>query len=880
MSDNEYRKIHASEDTKLAVKLGVDLFGKKFTGAAEKNGEYLDISVYSDSKLNVREFISAAAEGFGSELYIPEAFNVIIERLRVDYIKNVLSFECDFDAFLRKIKFSLASKSKDYFLGFTAGDINMTEIPFISEFAKDAEFALKALSVIFCTSDTEYEPAEDGAEKERFEAKAGLSICGNICGFKFEQLLTPYEKKNREAYADNSSLLSENGGAKIFWADINKKVSILTLHRAGFSYDKGELGVMLDVSASLNPFSVSLLGAGLTLNTDTMHVGFLLSGLGMEFDNGFLTIGGAFSKSGEKYSGALTVGVKAFKITLAGIYEKGRFLAYALINANIGGPPVFFVTGIAAAFGYNKRIVLPDIKDVADFPLVAAATGKNKMTLAEMIGKLDNPKYIADHEGDKFVSAGIKFTTFNMMESFVLLSVGFGGSLCFSLLGTSDISVPPMTDKSPIAFARLALKAVLDPSEGVFSLQAQLTSESYILSSDCKLTGGFAFFLWFGSNAHSGDFVLSLGGYHPDYKKPSHYPAVPRIGINWQITKQLSVSGEAYFALAPSCIMAGVRMSALYKDGNLKAWFIAQVDFMIQWKPFEYSARLCVSLGASYTVDLWFIHHTFTIELGVDISFHGPEFSGSARISWFIISFTIKFGDQSSSPPPPLTYGEFSESFLPASNPNKTVKAALSSDSEKAEPLSVVIGGKVYGEKNGVKYVQADGLSFLVSSAIPLSDGEVVIRPMGDKPFNSRIDFIADGIEEYEKTDYVQNVPTAMWGGSGELRSVKSGYVITVGEPVFELFPKTRFISLEELRKKNTRIYEAYAFGQPIKLSCTDDGTIKVFRETINTAGEKRRAFMEKMGIKPAKDISLTLFAKNAEMLFDENILIKKQADL
>lgn len=41
-------------------------------------------------------------------------------------------------------------------------------------------------------------------------------------------------------------------------------------------------------------------------------------------------------------------------------------------------------------------------------------------------------------------------------------------------------------------------------------------------------------------------------------------------------------------------------------------------------------------------------------------------------------------------------------------------------------------------------------------------------------------------------------------------------------------------------------------------------------------------AFMEKMGITPAKDISLDLFAENAEMLFDENILIKnqEQADL
>ena len=875
MNDNEYYKLHASEITKLALKLDVDLFGKKFTGTAEKSGEYVDISVYSNSEINVKEFISAAAEGFGTELDIPGAFDLNIEHLRVDYIKNVLSFECDFDTFLRIIKFSFANKSKDYFLGFTVKNINLTDIPFISEFAKNAGFGLKDLSVVFCTSDTEYDLVETGEKKETFETKAGLSICGSICGFKFALLLKPYEKKLRDSSTDNALVLADNGdGSKVFWTEINKNISILTLHRAGFSYNRRDLGVMLDISAALDPFSVSLLGAGLQVNMDTMDVKFLLSGLGIEFDNGFIAVGGSFNKSGDKYSGALMVGVKAFKIILAGTYEKGRFLAYALVNANIGGPPAFFVTGLAAAFGYNKRIVLPDINDVPNFPLVAAATGNNKMTLADMIAKLDNEKYIADHTGDKFLSAGVKFTTFNMVESFVLLNVSFGGSMSFSLLGTSNISVPPMTKKKPIAFAQLALKADLDPSEGVFSLQAQLTSESYILSEDCKLTGGFAFFLWFGSNVHAGDFVLSLGGYHPDYQKPTHYPSVPRIGVNWQITSKLSVSGETYFALTPSCIMAGVRMSALYKDGNLKAWFIAQVDFIIKWKPFEYSAHLCVSLGASYTVDLWLIHHTFTIELGADISFYGPEFSGIARISWFIISFTIEFGDQSSSPVPPISYNEFSESFLPASKPNKALRTPFCSDSERAEPLSVAINGKIYGEKNGVKYVSADGLSFLAFSAVPVSDGEVVIRPMGDTPFTSEINFKADGIESYEKADYMQDVPTAMWGGGGELRRVKSGYVITVKEPVFEMFPKTHFISLDELRKKNTRTYEAYAFGQPKSQSCTDKDTIKIFEETVNSVNEKRTAFLEKAGIKPVKDIALNLLAQNAEMLFDENILI------
>ena len=873
MNGGEYYKIHASEDAKFALKLGVNLFGFKFTGAAEKDGDDINLSAYSDSALNIMKLVSAAAENFGLEPYIPKAFDFEIERLRVDYIKKILSFECELDSFLQKIRFSREGQSNDYLLGFTVKNLSLTDIPFISEFAEKETLGLNDLSVVFGTKDENY-CAKSGSKDGSFDVKAGLSLCGNICGFKFAQLIKPYEKKV-EANKDSGALSAENtGGSKTFWLDINKKVSIITLHRAGFSYEDGKFGAMLDATASINPFILSLLGAGLQVDMDTMDIKFLLSGLGLEFDNGFLTIGGSFKKSGDKYAGALTIGVKAFKLTLAGTYERGKFLAYALVNANIGGPPAFFVTGIAAAFGYNKRIVLPDIRDVSDFPLVAAAVGKKHMPLAEMIGKLENENYIADSAGDKFISAGIKFTTFNMMESFVLLNVSFGTRLSISLLGTSEISIPPMTDKNPIAYAQLALKANLDPTEGVFSMQAQLTSESYILSKACKLTGGFAFFLWFGENSHKGDFVLSLGGYHPDYKKPSHYPSVPRLGVNWKISSKLSVSGEAYFALTPSCIMAGVRMNALYKDGNLKAWFIAQVDFMIKWKPFEYSAHLCVSLGASYTLKWFGIHHTFTIELGVDIDFHGPEFAGKARISWFIISFTIKFGKQDQSPPPPLNYDEFSKSFLPLAN--KASNKLTDPGSEKPEPLTVTVNGKVHGEKDGVKYVSADGLSFTVVSAVPISDNDVVIRPMGDISFRSEISFNAEGVEKYEKTDYFQNVPTAMWGGSGETRRVKSGYIVTVAEPIVETFPKTRFISLEELRRKNTRIYECYKFGQPVKIQCESHDTVKTFSETVNTVNEKRKAFLEKMGIKPEKDISLALYAQNAEMLFDENILIKE----
>lgn len=66
--------------------------------------------------------------------------------------------------------------------------------------------------------------------------------------------------------------------------------------------------------------------------------------------------------------------------------------------------------------------------------------------------------------------------------------------------------------------------------------------------------------MWFGNNANSGDFVVTLGGYHPSFNVPSHYPQVPRLSFfNSSITSELNIKGEMYFALTPRCIMAGGR---------------------------------------------------------------------------------------------------------------------------------------------------------------------------------------------------------------------------------------------------------------------------------------------------------------------------------
>ena len=215
----------------------------------------------------------------------------------------------------------------------------------------------------------------------------------------------------------------------------------------------------------------------------------------------------------------------------------------------------------------------------------------------------------------------------------------FGQDLVIALLG---LALPTVRRRGPpFAYVEIALEAVLRPKDGVFTLEALLTPGSYVIDPSGRLTGGMAFDLWFGANPHAGDFVFTVGGYHPLFTPPSWYPAVPRLGLSWHISDALKVTGDCYFALTPACVMGGGKLAVTFAAGGLRAWFTAQADFLMYWRPFSYDIEISIDIGVSYTGSIGFISATFTVELGVSVHLWGPPLGGIAHVNWWVISFDI-----------------------------------------------------------------------------------------------------------------------------------------------------------------------------------------------------------------------------------------------
>lgn len=497
------------------------------------------------------------------------------------------------------------------------------------------------------------------------------------------------------------------------WFDIQKSLGPVHFARIGVKYKDARLYFLLDASLAAAGLTLSLYGLSASSPLTSFDPKFNLDGLGIDYSNAAVEIGGAFlhvppqlpERPYDEYDGAAIVKASEWSLSAIGSYAyvdgHPSMFIYAVLDAPLGGPAFFFVKGLALGFGYNRRLVSPEIDQVKTFPLVVQALGAaeragNSSSLSGAASSTVNDvvrslgKWIPPSPGDYFLAVGIKFTSFELVDSFALLIVSFGNHFEVDLLGisTAIIPTPEAGNAVPaIAEVQMAIKVTFAPAEGLLSVQAQLTSASFLFSRDCHLTGGFAFVTWFNdASGHNGDFVLTLGGYHPHYQVPAHYPRVPALGFNWQLSSQFSIKGDAYFALTPNAVMAGGHLEATWKDGSLQASFRVGADFLIAWKPYHYEAAMYISLSIEYTYHFFGTHH-ISIDAGADLSIWGPDFSGKARVHISVVTFTVSFGGGASAPPP-LTWTQFDDSFLP--KPEQVVSLAPQAGLVKTAPADDV----------------------------------------------------------------------------------------------------------------------------------------------------------------------------------------------
>jgi hypothetical protein len=486
--------------------------------------------------------------------------------------------------------------------------------------------------------------------------------------------------------------VSAGEGAGPWWITIQRGFGPVYIEQVGFGVTRA--GESVIAARVIVDGHVSMLG--LTVAVDDLAVGAHwprpghpedpalyepaawevdLAGLAVAADVSGVSIAGGLRRnpgSQPDYLGMVSIRFSVYGISAYGGYaviidSQGQFTSlflYGALSAPIGGVPAFFVTGLAAGVGVNRKLLVP--QDLNEFPIYPLLQGLDRNASIDPDAALDALKaYFPPARGAFWFAAGLSFNSFSLVDGILVVAVAIGDGLDINILGLARAGLP--NPSAALIQIELALIARFSSRDGVLWIQAQLTDNSFLLVRDCRLTGGFAYVMWFKGDK-AGQFVLTLGGFHPSFHRDG-YPVVPRLGFVWTVSSFLVIKGESYFALTSEAIMVGTRFEASLTLGPLWAYLRLGADGIVYFDPFHFEVTAFAELGAGITIDVdlgWFGHIriTVSVSLHADVLLEGPEFRGRATIDLDVTSVAISFGNWNVRQTAVLAWPEFEAKYV------------------------------------------------------------------------------------------------------------------------------------------------------------------------------------------------------------------------
>ncbi|MFE0043757.1 DUF6603 domain-containing protein [Streptomyces albireticuli] len=522
------------------------------------------------------------------------------------------------------------------------------------------------------------------------------------------------------------------------WVTLDRSFGPLLVRRLGASYHDDKVWLLVDATVHAGPLELGVdgLGLGIPLGGEDFTPSGRLDGLSLAFRKPPLEISGAFvnkpvsedSPYDRLIEGTALIKTPSASFSAIGAYEslKSGFQSlflYAELGAAFGGPPAFRVTGVKAGFGYHSSLRVPTIDQVPGFPLlrgIADAGGGTPPEPLEVLKELtegtdDAPAWVTPHEDRTWLALGLNADVFEIVHCKALAFAEFGSDdLVVGLLGSATARFPDPAKGmgEPYAGVELDISAVYRHSTDTLAVDARLAPDSFLLDRAAHLTGAAALRLWFGGSDHPGDFVFTLGGYHPRYPVPAHYPQAERVGVNWSSGSSLTLKGGSYFALTPSAAMAGGSLDLRYDSAWAKARIEVGFDALLEWAPFHYE----VDAWAEITAQVWLLFGwSGEVSLGARLSLWGPPFGGTAHVQVLGISVPIEFGEPKAGPAP-IGWEQF-RALLPQRPLTLTPTDGL-------HPDHATGAAQRTGPADGASApwaATADGFAFSVGTAFPAS---------------------------------------------------------------------------------------------------------------------------------------------------------------
>lgn len=321
-------------------------------------------------------------------------------------------------------------------------------------------------------------------------------------------------------------------------------------------------------------------------------------GIGLSINAGIVTGGGYLYIDADKgeYAGALQLSVNNFlSLTAIGLIStkmpdgSDGFSMLVIVTAQFM-PPFqlgygFTLNGVGGLLGLNREVLLDPLRD-------GVRTGAINGIMFPTDVIANAPRIISDLQ-----------TIFPTKEGYFLVGpmamIGWGTPTLISLslgviiqlpdpaiaiLGVLKIVLP--TEEIDVLRLQVNFLGTIDPSNQLITFDASLYDSN--LLKLFTLTGDMAVRLKWGDKP---DFILSAGGFHPEYEPTMTMPVLKRIGIKILDLENARIQVQTYFALTSNTVQFGARADCYFGLDGFSVSGLIGFDALMQFSPFTFKAN-------------------------------------------------------------------------------------------------------------------------------------------------------------------------------------------------------------------------------------------------------------------------------------------------
>jgi len=216
-----------------------------------------------------------------------------------------------------------------------------------------------------------------------------------------------------------------------------------------------------------------------------------------------------------------------------------------------------------------------------------------------------------------------------------------------AILGILKMALP--ADDLAILVLQVNFAGALEFDKQRFYFYASLF-DSHILF--ITITGSMGVLFAYGDNAN---FVLSVGGFHPQFSPPPlPFPAPERIAIDLINESFARIHADGYFAVTTNTVQFGTHASYFFGFSACSVEGSSGFDALIQFSPFHFIAEISTEFSVK-------VFGLGVYGVGIDVQLSGPapwHVHGTASLSFFFFSIDIgidfTWGDSPNTTLPPV----------------------------------------------------------------------------------------------------------------------------------------------------------------------------------------------------------------------------------